>query len=46
MPRRILGSKRKDVTGGWRELHNEELPLAELLDQPSDFYFLKKDCSL
>jgi hypothetical protein len=23
--RRIFGSKRKEVTGGWRSLHNEEL---------------------
>jgi hypothetical protein len=23
--RRIFGSKRDEVTGGWRELHNEEL---------------------
>jgi hypothetical protein len=23
--RRIFGSKRFDVTGGWRKLHNEEL---------------------
>jgi hypothetical protein len=23
--RRILGPKRKEVTGGWRKLHNEEL---------------------
>jgi hypothetical protein len=23
--RRILGSKRDEVTGGWRKLHNEEL---------------------
>jgi hypothetical protein len=23
--RRIFGSKRDDVTGGWRKLHNEEL---------------------
>jgi hypothetical protein len=25
VPRRILGPKRDDVTGGWRKLHNEEL---------------------
>jgi hypothetical protein len=24
--RRILGLKRDEVTGGWRKLHNEELP--------------------
>jgi hypothetical protein len=23
--RRIFGSKRKEVAGGWRKLHNEEL---------------------
>jgi hypothetical protein len=23
--RRIFGSKRDEVTGGWRKLHNEEL---------------------
>jgi hypothetical protein len=23
--KRILGSKREEVTGGWRKLHNEEL---------------------
>jgi hypothetical protein len=23
--RRIFGSKRNEVTGGWRKLHNEEL---------------------
>jgi hypothetical protein len=25
MPRRIFGTKRDEVTGGWRKLHNEEL---------------------
>jgi hypothetical protein len=25
MLRRIFGSKRKEVAGGWRRLHNEEL---------------------
>jgi hypothetical protein len=25
MLRRMLGSKREEVTGGWRKLHNEEL---------------------
>jgi hypothetical protein len=25
MLRRIFGSKRDEVTGGWRKLHNEEL---------------------
>jgi hypothetical protein len=24
--RRIFGPKRDEVTGGWRKLHNEELP--------------------
>jgi hypothetical protein len=24
--RRIFGPKRVEVTGGWRKLHNEELP--------------------
>jgi len=24
--RRIFGPKREEVTGGWRRLHNEELP--------------------
>jgi hypothetical protein len=23
--RRIFGSKREDIVGGWRQLHNEEL---------------------
>jgi len=26
MLRRIFGPKRKEVVGGWRKLHNEELP--------------------
>jgi hypothetical protein len=25
VPRRIFGPKRKEVVGGWRRLHNEEL---------------------
>jgi hypothetical protein len=25
MMRRIFGSKREEVTGEWREIHNEEL---------------------
>jgi hypothetical protein len=25
VPRRIFGSKRDEVTGEWRKLHNEEL---------------------
>jgi hypothetical protein len=25
VPRRIFGPKRDEVTGGWRNLHNEEL---------------------
>jgi hypothetical protein len=25
--RRVFGPKRDEVTGGWRKLHNEELPL-------------------
>jgi hypothetical protein len=25
VPRRIFGPKRKEVTGGWRKLHNGEL---------------------
>jgi len=25
MPRKIFGLKRKEVAGGWRRLHNEEL---------------------
>jgi hypothetical protein len=25
VPRRIFGTKRDEVTGGWRKLHNEEL---------------------
>jgi hypothetical protein len=25
VPRRIFGLKRDEVTGGWRNLHNEEL---------------------
>jgi hypothetical protein len=31
--RRILGPKRDEVTGGWRELHNEELH--DLYSSPS-----------
>jgi hypothetical protein len=29
--RRILGSERDEVSGGWRKLHNEELPNYTLL---------------
>jgi hypothetical protein len=29
MLRRILFPKRDEVTGGWRKLHNEELPFAK-----------------
>jgi hypothetical protein len=25
MPRRIFGSKRDEIIGGWRKLHNEDL---------------------
>jgi hypothetical protein len=28
--RRIFGPKKDGVTGGWRKLHNEELPYLEL----------------
>jgi hypothetical protein len=31
--RRIFGPKRNEVTGGWRELHNEEL--RDLYSSPS-----------
>jgi hypothetical protein len=31
--RRISGPKRDEVTGGWRKLHNEELP--DLYSSPS-----------
>jgi hypothetical protein len=31
--RRIFGSKRDEVTGGWRKLHNEELH--DLYSSPS-----------
>jgi hypothetical protein len=31
--RRIFGLKRDEVTGGWRKLHNEELP--NLYSSPS-----------
>jgi len=26
MPRKIFGAMREDVTGGWRKLHNKDLP--------------------
>jgi hypothetical protein len=31
--RRIFGRRRDEVTGGWRKLHNEELP--DLYSSPS-----------
>jgi hypothetical protein len=31
--RRIFGSKREEVTGGWRKLHNEEIH--NLLSSPN-----------
>jgi hypothetical protein len=31
--RRIFGMRRDEVTGGWRKLHNEELP--DLYSWPS-----------
>jgi hypothetical protein len=33
VPRRILGLRRDEVTGGWRKLHNEEL--RDLYSSPS-----------
>jgi hypothetical protein len=29
--RRIFGPKRDEVTGGWRKLHNEELPSPSII---------------
>jgi hypothetical protein len=37
--RRILGSKRDEVTGGWRKLHNEEL--RDLYSWPSIIRIIK-----
>jgi hypothetical protein len=37
--RRIFGSKRDDVTGGWRKLHNEELH--NLYSSPSTIRMIK-----
>jgi hypothetical protein len=37
--RRIFGSKRDEVTGGWRELHNEELH--NLYSSPSIIRIMK-----
>jgi hypothetical protein len=37
--RRILGSKRDEVTGGWRELHNEEL--RDMFSLPSIIRMMK-----
>jgi hypothetical protein len=37
--RRILGPKRDEVTGGWRELHNEEL--RDLYSSPSIIRMIK-----
>jgi hypothetical protein len=37
--RRIFGSKRDGVTGGWRKLHNEELH--NLYSSPRKFRFIK-----
>jgi hypothetical protein len=33
VPRKIFGRKRKEVKGGWRKLHNEEL--SNLYSSPS-----------
>jgi hypothetical protein len=38
--RRIFGSKRDEVTGGWRELHNEELH--NLYSSPSIIRIIKR----
>jgi hypothetical protein len=38
--RRIFGPKRNDVTGEWRELHNEEL--RDLYSSPSIFRMVKQ----
>jgi hypothetical protein len=37
--RRILGSRRVEVTGGWRKLHNEEL--RDLYSSPSIIRIMK-----
>jgi hypothetical protein len=37
--RRIFGPKRDEVTGGWRKLHNEELP--DLYSSPSIIRIIK-----
>jgi hypothetical protein len=37
--RRIFGSKRDEVTGGWRKLHNEEL--RDLYSSPSIIKMIK-----
>jgi hypothetical protein len=37
--RRIFGSKRDEVTGGWRKLHNEEL--RDLYSSPSIIRMIK-----
>jgi hypothetical protein len=37
--RRIFGSKRDEVTGGWRKLHNEELH--NLYSSPSVIRIIK-----
>jgi hypothetical protein len=37
--RRIYGSKRDEVMGGWRRLHNEELP--DLHSSPSIIRIIK-----
>jgi hypothetical protein len=39
VPRKIFGPKRDDVTGGWRKLHNEELP--DLYSLPSIIRIIK-----
>jgi hypothetical protein len=39
MLRRIFGSKRDEVTGGWRKLHNEELH--NLYSSPSIIRMIK-----
>jgi hypothetical protein len=37
--RRVFGPRRDEVTGGWRELHNEEL--RELCSSPSIIRIIK-----
>jgi hypothetical protein len=37
--RRIFGPKRDEVTGGWRKLHNEELP--DFYSSPSIIRIIK-----